>query len=412
MLTKLLEIRNIVIDTYRKVRFFVNPVIKFIIALLVFSNINSAIGFNPDFAKTSIVLVMSLVSAVTPGGVMVFLAMVLALLHVYYASLFLSIIVLMIFIVLYAALMRFSNGNAIVAVLVPLLAPLNLHFAVPMVLGCVATPVSVLPCACGVVFYYLIDIIKTVSGKVIEDINLDEIITYYKDILDVIIGQKEMYIVIIVFALVIIVVFLLRRLPFDYSFLISVGVGAAVNIIGLLVGSLKFDLSISVGSIIFMSIICAVITMASDFMKRVLDYTAIEHVQFEDDDFYYYVKAVPKIKISMTNHNIRVLSPGDDDVSEGEAYPDDEDYVSAYSEQAPGYDLYSDYDDEPEPEPEEEENLAMQYAMSDVEGDYEADYEEDMTDETDFDETGYDEAGYDDSGYTETGYDDSDYDRN
>ena len=221
-----------------------------------------------------------------------------------------------------------------------------------------------------------------------------------------------MYIVIIVFALVIIVVFLLRRLPFDYSFLISVGVGAAVNIIGLLVGSLKFDLSISVGSIIFMSIICAVITMASDFMLRVLDYTAIEHVQFEDDDFYYYVKAVPKIKISMTNHNIRVLSPGDDDVSEGEAYPDDEDYVSAYSEQAPGYDLYSDYDDEPEPEPEEEENLAMQYAMSDVEGDYEADYEEDMTDETDFDETGYDEAGYDDSGYTETGYDDSDYDRN
>ncbi len=411
MLTKLLEIRNIVIDTYRKVRFFVNPVIKFIIALLVFSNINSAIGFNPDFAKTSIVLVLSLISAVTPGGVMVFLAMVLALLHVYYASLFLSIIVLMIFIVLYAALMRFSNGNAIVAVLVPLLAPLNLHFAVPMVLGCVATPVSVLPCACGVVFYYLIDIIKTVSGKVIEDINLDEIITYYKDILDVIIGQKEMYIVIIVFALVIIVVFLLRRLPFDYSFLISVGVGAAVNIIGLLVGSLKFDLSISVGSIIFMSIICAVITMASDFMKRVLDYTAIEHVQFEDDDFYYYVKAVPKIKISMTNHNIRVLSPGDDDVSEGEAYPDDEDYVSAYSEQAPGYDLYSDYDDEPEPEP-EKENLAMQYAMSDVEGDYEADYEEDMTDETDFDETGYDEAGYDDSGYTETGYDDSDYDRN
>lgn len=411
MLTKLLEIRNIVIDTYRKVRFFVNPVIKFIIALLVFSNINSAIGFNPDFAKTSIVLVMSLVSAVTPGGVMVFLAMVLALLHVYFASVFLSVIVLMIFIVLYAALMRFSNGNAIVAVLVPLLAPLNLHFAVPMVLGCVATPVSVLPCACGVVFYYLIDIIKTVSGKVIEEINLDEIITYYKDILDVIIGQKEMYIVIIVFALVIIVVFLLRRLPFDYSFLISVGVGAAVNIIGLLVGSLKFDLSISVGSIIFMSIICAVITMASDFMKRVLDYTAIEHVQFEDDDFYYYVKAVPKIKISMTNHNIRVLSPGDDDVSEGEAYPDDEDYVSAYSEQAPGYDLYSDYDDEPEPEP-EEENLAMQYAMSDVEGDYEADYEEDMTDETDFDETGYDEAGHDDSGYTETGYNDSDYDRN
>ena len=43
MLTKLLEIRNIMIDTYRKVRHFVNPVIKFIIALLVFRDRKSVV---------------------------------------------------------------------------------------------------------------------------------------------------------------------------------------------------------------------------------------------------------------------------------------------------------------------------------------------------------------------------------
>jgi len=407
MLTKILEIRNIAIDTYRKARHIVNPVIKFIIALLVFSNLNSAIGTDPRFTKTTIVLLLSLVSAVTPGGVMVFLAMALTLIHVYKASLYLAILVLLIFILLYAMLMRFSKGNAIVAVLIPLLAPLNLHFAVPLVLGCVATPVAVMPCACGVAFYYLIDVIKNFSGINLEKVNVDILIDYYNDLLEVIVGQKEMYIVIIVFSLVILIVFLLRRLPFDYSFLISIGVGAVVNIIGLLVGSLKFDLSISVGTIIFMTLICALIAIASDFMKRVLDYTAIEHVQFEDDDFYYYVKAVPKIKISMTNHNIRVLST-EDDVRDTDDYQDDEDYVSAYSEQAPGYDLYNGYDedgvrandgpdyyddredgyaDEGYPEDayydgdegyEEDENMAMKYAMSDVEGEYESDFEEDM----------------------------------
>ncbi len=403
MLTKILEIRNIAIDTYRKIKHIVNPIVKFIVALLVFSNINSAIGFDPRFAKTSIVLILSLVSAVTPGGVMVFFAMVLTLLHVYYASLFLSIIMLLIFIVLYAALMRFSNGNSIVAVLVPVLAPFNLHFSIPLILGCVATPVSILPCACGVVFYYLIDVIKNAAGNKVE-LNLDEVITYYKDLLDVIIGRKEMYIVIVVFALVVLVVFFLRRLPFDYSFIISIGAGTVVNIIGLLVGSLKFDLTISVGAIIFMSLICALIAIAADFMKRVLDYTAIEHVQFEDDDFYYYVKAVPKINISMTNHNIRVLSLGDNDRDTAGDGFDDEDSVSAYSEQAPGYDLYNGYDDgygdesgnddyegddayadgygdEGYYEGEdsyEEDNMAMKYAMSDVEGNSEADYEEEM----------------------------------
>ena len=406
MLTKLLEIRNIAIDTYRKARHIINPVIKFIVALLVFSNLNSAIGFNPDFSKTSIVLVLSAVSAFTPGGVMVFFAMALTLLHVYSASLYLAILIALIFIVLYAALMRFSNGNAIVAVLVPLLAPFDLHFAVPLILGCVATPVAVMPCACGVAFYYLIDVIKDFSAVDIgEKIDVDILVEYYNELLDVIIGQKEMYIVIGVFAIVIIVVFLLRRLPFDYSFLVSIGAGAIVNIIGLLVGSLKFDISISVGSIIFMTLLCSLIAMLSDFMKRVLDYTAIEHVQFEDDDFYYYVKAVPKIKISMTNHNIRVLSPEDDYGKPSDDYPDDEDYVSAYSEQAPGYDLYNGYDEEggdgytddgQDPEnydgvdeedgdyyddyPDEDDNMAMKYAMSDVEAEYESDFDEEEMD--------------------------------
>lgn len=417
MLTKILEIRNIAIDTYRKARYIINPIVKFIIALLVFSNLNTAIGFDERFAKTSIVLVLSLISAVTPGGVMVFFAMVLTLLHVYNASMFLAILILLIFIVLYAALMRFSNGNAIVAVLIPLLAPLNLHFAVPIILGCVATPVAIMPCACGVAFYYLIDVIKNFSTVDIgEKLDVDILVEYYNELLDVIIGQKEMYIVIVVFALVILVVFFLRRLPFDYSFLISIGVGAVVNIIGLLVSSLKFDISLSAGTIIFMTLICALIAVAADFMKRVLDYTAIEHVQFEDDDFYYYVKAVPKIKISMTNHNIRVLSPGDDS-SDDEGYPDDEDYVSAYSEQAPGYDLYNGYDDrddrgyddgyddrgdkgydgyedggyadsedgyygDSDDYDREDDNMAMKYAMSDVE----ADYEEDFEDDTEFDD--------------------------
>ena len=411
MLTKILEIRNIAIDTYRKIKHIINPIVKFIIGLMLFSSINSAIGFDPRFAKTSIVLILSLISAFTPGGVMVFFAMVLTLLHVYYASLFLSIIMLLIFIVLYAALMRFSNGNSIVAVLVPILAPLNLHFSIPLILGCVATPVSILPCACGVVFYYLIDVIKNAAGNKVE-LNLDEVITYYKDVLDVIIGKKEMYIVIIVFALVLLVVFLLRRLPFDYSFLISIGAGTVVNIIGLLVGSLKFDLSISAGTIIFMSLLSGLIAVAADFMKRVLDYTAIEHVQFEDDDFYYYVKAVPKINISMTNHNIRILSLGDNDSNDGGDGFDDEESVSAYSEQAPGYDLYSEYDDNGDYREdsgayegddryddgyqgedgyyegdegyeggdgyEQEDNMAMKYAMYDVEGNSEADYEEEM----------------------------------
>lgn len=398
MLTKILEIRTVAVDLYRRGRVVINPVIKFILALLVFSSINSAIGFDPRFARTSIVLVLSLVSAVTPGGVMVLLAMLLSLLHLYSSSLLLAAIVFMFYIVLYAALMRFSSKYALAAVIVPLLAPFNLHFAVPLVLGCVATPVAILPCTCGVVLYYLIDIIKVAAQKQVE-LNIDDVVQYYTDIFDVILAQKEMYIVIIVFAVVLAVVFVIRRLPFNYSFLISVGVGTIVNIIGLLIGSLKSDLSVSVGAIIFMSLLCGVITIVADYIKRVLDYTAIEHLQFEDDDYYYYVKAVPKINISMTNHSIRVLNVDDSEpgyeedagyydgsgYDEGLGYDDgSEDYddASGYGQEPlyddisePGFDMYDEHGDlvrkGSTAETDDEVNLAMQYAMSDVEADFE-----------------------------------------
>jgi len=412
MLTKILEIRTAAIEIYRKGRHIINPVIKFMLGLIVFSSINSAIGFDPRFTKTSIVLLLSLVSAVTPGGVMVFLAMALILVHVLAQHIFLAIVIFLFFVVLYAALMRFSSGNSIVAVLIPILAPFNLHFAVPLVLGCTSNPLSIFPCSCGVALYYLIDVIKYAAVKQVDK-DLDDVVEFYTDVLDVILGKKEMYVVIIVFAIVIIAVYLLRKIPFDYSFLISIGVGMLISIIGLLVGSFKYGVSISVGAIIFMNLLCAVVAVTADFMKRVLDYTAIEHVQFEDDDFYYYVKAVPKIKISMSNHNIRVLSPSDENFSDmGSDDYDDAKYVSAYSEQAPGYDGYNGYDDrgghadsyrddadyadgyeddyadgyedgyedgydaeyEDDSYAEEEENLAMKYAMSDME----ADYEEDM----------------------------------
>ena len=42
----------------------------------------------------------------------------------------------------------------------------------------------------------------------------------------------------------------------------------------------------------------------AQFFRMVLDYTSVENVQFEDDDYYYYVKAVPKLDMAMPQRNV------------------------------------------------------------------------------------------------------------
>ena len=44
------------------------------------------------------------------------------------------------------------------------------------------------------------------------------------------------------------------------------------------------------------------------FFARGFDYTRTEHVQFEDDEYYYYVTAVPKMHISEQEKEIKRIT--------------------------------------------------------------------------------------------------------
>lgn len=339
MITTLIEFREMLLKIYRKIRFILNPVVKFIMSWIVFTYINDSIGFDPRFTKTIIVLGLSAVCAVTPAGVLVFFAMVLTLLHIYSVSLFLAVLLLLVFIILYGLLMRFSPKQVAAAVAVPVLAKYNLHYCVPILMGSISNPLSILPTSCGVMIYYIMKIVKDATSRTVE-FELDDVVQLYTDVFDAIIDCKQMIIVVVVFALVIATVWLLRKFSFDYSFEISIAAGVVVTIIGFLVADLKFDVTVKIGTLIFMSVISGFVAMLCDYMKRVLDYTAIERVQFEDDDYYYYVKAVPKVNISLREIDIkhfnRKSEDGDeydeDEENEDEGYPEDEDEIDDFDD--------------------------------------------------------------------------------
>ncbi|MBO4415141.1 MAG: hypothetical protein J5824_04065 [Lachnospiraceae bacterium] len=321
MIIKLLEIRTFLIKLYQKGRFIINPLVRFFVAFLVFRGINNNIGYDTRFTGTTITLLLSVVCAVLPSGMTVFLAMVLSLLHVLKVSIFVAPLLLILYIILYAMLMRFSPKQAIVSVLIPLLAGKNLHYSVPLILGCTASPFSALPCACGLIIYYMLDIVKAAAARQVQ-LNLEDMLQLYLDIVDATLANKQMFIAVVVFALVILVVYLIRQFSFEYALVISIGAGVITNILGFLVADLKYSSTVKIGTLILMSVVCGIIAYIAEFFKRVLDYTAIERVQFEDDDYYYYVKAVPKINLSMPRHNVQRMGDVDMDEDDEEDYHD------------------------------------------------------------------------------------------
>ncbi len=303
----LLEFRARIRELYQKFSMYIDPMVKFLIALLVFTMINTSIGYEDRLTKAPILLLLSLLCAFTPSSVLVLVAMFVSIAHIYKASIILAILIVLIFIVLYCFFLRYTPKYGYVVLAIPILFPIHLPYAVPILLGLIANPITILPTSCGVIVYYIFYVIKEEALSQ-TGISLDDTLVLYQRVIEKILGNKQMIMTIIMFAVIICVVYVVRRLKIEYAYEIAIGAGAVTSILGFLIVDLQLDISKQIGTMVLGTIISAVLVVIIQFFRRVLDYTAVENVQFEDDDYYYYVKAVPKINVSVPQIRVKRIS--------------------------------------------------------------------------------------------------------
>ena len=56
------------------------------------------------------------------------------------------------------------------------------------------------------------------------------------------------------------------------------------------------------------TLISVLLAFIVQFFVFSVDYSRIEHTQFEDDEYYYYVKAVPKINVTAPEMNVKRIN--------------------------------------------------------------------------------------------------------
>ena len=98
--------------------------------------------------------------------------------------------------------------------------------------------------------------------------------------------------------------YICRRLAVSHSYILGIIAGIIVNLIVMIVGGLVFEVNVSVLWIFLGSIISGALAFAVQFFKYLLDYSSVEHLQFDDDDYFYYVTAVPKLSVTSPDLNI------------------------------------------------------------------------------------------------------------
>ncbi len=295
-MTAFLEMREKLKQFYGKYEIYITPAIRFLAAFISLIIINESLGFMNQLENLVIVIIIALVCSFMPSNLIVVIAGAFVILHLYSLSIECALVVGILFLLMFFLYFKFTPKDTYAVLLTPICFAIGTPYAVPLIMGCIGTPLSSISVGCGIVVYYVLHYMKANSAA-LGNLELENTI------------QKFKYVMISAFTLTIIVVYLIRRMSINYAWTVAIIVGASCNLFSILLGNLILEISVPLGGVVIGTFISMPLLFILQFFVFYVDYSRTEHVQFEDDEYYYYVKAVPKIRMSTPEVKVQRINP-------------------------------------------------------------------------------------------------------
>ena len=273
-------------------------------ALTVLLSINAAFPYRAVLSRGLIVAAVSILCSILPWNYitvfgLLFLLGQLSALSVE-AALFVLVLAVALAVLSYVTL----PGGSILWALLPVLISWKIPAAAVFLAGMFGGVTAFVSVGSGTLVYYVLKLIADNAGVLsgVQSVTAEgtEVTTLVQRLLLLVEGflnNEEMIITLIVFCLTALLVHFLSRVDADCARVIAAAVGAVFCPSLLLAAYHYAKLGTAAGKTVLDALLGLVITLAVWFFAENLDHSRTEKVQFEDDDYYYYVKAVPKIRL-------------------------------------------------------------------------------------------------------------------
>lgn len=306
-MSNLLEVREKLKLLYSRNEFILVPVFKFMLAYLAICMVNGELGYMGRLDNLGLVLIVSLLCSFLPNGCIILFGALFSLMHLYELSLEVAIAGLAIYLIMFLLFFRMDSKNSVILIFTVLLLALKIPYVIPVAVGLLATPMAAVSVACGTVVYYMLTFISD-NATTISSMGADEATAKLRMVIDSVLGNRAMLVMIVAFAITIMVVYLIRRMSIDYSWSIAMVAGVIIDLVVLLVGDLIYDTQLSLGMAVLGSILALIAAKILEFFRFCVDYNRTEKVQYEDDEYYYYVKAVPKMSMPAASKTVKRIN--------------------------------------------------------------------------------------------------------
>ena len=314
----LLELREKMKKVYASYNVYIRPAVKFLLALLSFILLNASIGYMSKLNNPFLSILLSVLCAFLPGQLMILVISLFMMAHLYAISAELAVIALCVLVVMYLLYLRFAPKMGYIIIITVMMCGLKLYAAVPIIIGIGLGASSIVPVSFGMLVYV---IVKTASEyeAALTNSSVTDTVQHISYLAESFVNDRAFIVMVLAAVVTIIVIACIKKMTIDNAWTYALIAGAVVEFLIYIVGILALHAKFGIVSLILGLIIGIVGGYVCKILLFSVDYKRTEYVQFEDDEYYYYVKAVPKVTV--VNEDVRVKKINGKKTKKAEAQP-------------------------------------------------------------------------------------------
>ena len=308
-----MELKGKLKGFYEKNYTLVRPLLRFLLAFACYVLINNSMGIDDEKIVILVPFILALISSFLPDIGIVYISAVLATGQVIAISTVLGIALAVIFIIILLLVGRYDSSQLFIILAIPLCSIFHVSYVVPIVSALFVGPVVLPAILLGVVMRYIY--IGITAAMAAPSITVESYgsLEMFQFVVKRVITSREMILCMAAFILSYGVTYWIRKQKANYASQLAILAGSFVMIVTVLIGNIFLKGTVDVGQFAIGMLITVIVAYIIQFFKMTLDYTGAVSLQFEDDEYYYYVKAVPKLKVAIKERQITRINPKEDE---------------------------------------------------------------------------------------------------
>lgn len=284
------KLKEDLLELYRNIGLPLIIVSRIAIALVTVMLINQRVGAMEALRGLIVMFGVSIIAGIVPVSLGTVILMCFTLGHLWAVSYVAATMVAIILTILFILGKLFSPQETYLFVASFIMCLMGGIYAVPLVLAMLGSVMGVVPMLGGVVWFGMITMIGDMKEALVESSITDGIFI----VLEGIMNNTTLLLTLLALALSYVIATVMKSMSFNESWKCGLISAAAANIVVMVMGWMVTLVSVPYMSLLVGTLAGAILGLIIEIFVHNVDYRGAETLRFEDDEYFYYVKAIPK----------------------------------------------------------------------------------------------------------------------